>query len=52
MKKLIIQSFSYISILSALALSIIAIYASGFALIDPKSGNPCKVGKKIGRRRR
>jgi len=36
MKKLIIQSFSYISILSALALSIIAIYASGFALIDPK----------------
>lgn len=36
MKKLIIQSFSYISILCALALSIIAIYASGFALIDPK----------------
>ena len=36
MKKLIIQSFSFISILSALALSIIAIYASGFALIDPK----------------
>ena len=36
MKKLIIQSFSYVSILSALALSIIAIYASGFALIDPK----------------
>ena len=36
MKKLIIQSFSYISILSALVLSIIAIYASGFALIDPK----------------
>ena len=36
MKKLIIQSFSYISILSALALSLIAIYASGFALIDPK----------------
>ena len=36
MKKLIIQSFSYIRILSALALSIIAIYASGFALIDPK----------------
>ena len=36
MKKLIIQSFSYISILAALALSIIAIYASGFALIDPK----------------
>ena len=36
MKKLIIQSFSYISIFSALALSIIAIYASGFALIDPK----------------
>ena len=36
MKKLIIHSFSYISILSALALSIIAIYASGFALIDPK----------------
>ena len=36
MKKLIIQSFSYISILSALALSIIAIYASVFALIDPK----------------
>ena len=36
MKKLIIQSFSYISILAALTLSIIAIYASGFALIDPK----------------
>ena len=36
MKKLIIQSFSYISISAALALSIIAIYASGFALIDPK----------------
>ena len=36
MKKLIIQSFSYISVLAALALSIIAIYASGFALIDPK----------------
>ena len=36
MKKLIIQSFSYISILAALALSIIAIYASGFVLIDPK----------------
>ena len=36
MKKLIIQSFSFISILAALALSIIAIYASGFALIDPK----------------
>ena len=36
MKKLIIQCFSFISILSALALSIIAIYASGFALIDPK----------------
>ena len=36
MKKLIIQSFSFISISAALALSIIAIYASGFALIDPK----------------
>ena len=36
MKKLIIQSFSFISISTALALSIIAIYASGFALIDPK----------------
>ena len=36
MKKLIIQSFSFLSISAALALSIIAIYASGFALIDPK----------------
>ena len=36
MKKLIIQSFSFISLSAALALSIIAIYASGFALIDPK----------------
>ena len=36
MKKLIIQSFSFISISAALALSIIAIYGSGFALIDPK----------------
>ena len=36
MKKLIIQSFSFISISAALALLIIAIYASGFALIDPK----------------
>ena len=36
MKKLIIQSFSFVSISAALALSIIAIYASGFALIDPK----------------
>ena len=36
MKKLIIQSFSFISISAALVLSIIAIYASGFALIDPK----------------
>ena len=36
MKKLIIQSFSFVSISAALTLSIIAIYASGFALIDPK----------------
>ena len=36
MKKFIIQSFSFGSISAALALSIIAIYASGFALIDPK----------------
>lgn len=36
MKNYIGQSFSFLGILSALLLSLISIYASGFALIDPK----------------
>ena len=36
MKKYIIQSLSIAGIVSAISLSLISVYSSGFALIDPK----------------